>query len=58
MKTLQQQIADTFLAKLTESKAMDTEKIDQLRILLANSKKPKVDDFVRIFTFPPGGELK
>lgn len=58
MATLQQQIADKFLAKLAESKDLDAEKIDQLRNLLANSKKPKIDDFVKIFTLPAGGDLK
>ena len=58
MATLQQQIAEKFLAKLAESKDVDAEKIDQLRILLADSKKLKADDFVRIFSLPAGGELK
>jgi hypothetical protein len=58
MATLQQQIAETFLAKLAESKAMDAEKIDKLRTLLSNSKKPKADDLVKIFTLPAGGDLK
>jgi hypothetical protein len=58
MATLQQQIAEKFLAKLAESKDLDPDKIDQLRTLLANSKKPKADDFVKIFTLPAGGDLK
>ena len=58
MATLQQQIVEKFLAKLTESKAMDVDKIDQLRSLLANNRKPKADDFVRIFSQPAGGDLK
>jgi len=58
MATLQQLIADKFLAKLAESKHVDSEKIDQLRALLANSKKPKAEDFVRIFSLPAGGDLK
>ncbi len=58
MATLQQQIADKFLAKLAESKDVDAEKIDQLRTLLANGRKPKADDFVKIFSLPAGGDLK
>jgi hypothetical protein len=58
MPTLQEQIAEKFLAKLANSKDFDAEKIDQLRALLANSKKPKADDFVKIFTLPAGGDLK
>jgi hypothetical protein len=58
MPTLQEQIAEKFLAKLADSKDVDAEKIDQLRILLAKSKKPKADDFVKIFTLPAGGDLK
>ncbi len=58
MATLQQKIADKFLAKLTESKDVDAESIDQLRNLLAESKKLKVDDLVKIFSLPAGGDLK
>lgn len=59
MATLQQQIAEKFLAKLAQSKAVDAEKLDQLRSLLAdNSKKLKADDFVKIFSAPAGGDLK
>ena len=58
MATIQQQIADKFLAKLSESKVVDAEKIKQLRNLLAANKKPKADDFVRIFSMPAGGDLK
>ena len=58
MATLQQQIAEKFLGKLAESKDVDGEKIDQLRTLLANGKKPKADDFVKIFSLPAGGDLK
>jgi hypothetical protein len=53
-----QQIAEKFLGKLVESKAMDPGKLDQLRGLLADNKKPKADDFVKIFSEPVGGDLK
>jgi hypothetical protein len=55
MVTLQQQIAKTFLAKLSESKDVDKEKIDQLR---KDGKKVKAEDLVRIFSLPTGGDLK
>ena len=58
MPTLQQKIAEKFLAKLADSKDVDAAKIDQLRILLVDGKKPKVDDFIRIFSLPAGGDLK
>ncbi|MGH8627559.1 MAG: hypothetical protein ACREYC_20590 [Gammaproteobacteria bacterium] len=58
MATLQQQIAEKFLAKLAESKDLDAERIDQLRKLLANSKKLKADDLVKIFSLAAGGDLK
>lgn len=58
MRTLQQQIVEKFLAKLAESKDVDADRIDQLRILLANSKKPKADDLVKVFSQPAGGDLK
>jgi len=58
MPTLQQQIAEKFLLKLYESSDIDSEKVDQLRTLLATNKKPKADDFVKIFSLPAGGDLK
>jgi len=58
MATLQQQIAEKFLAKLAESKDVDAEKLAQLRNLFADGKKLKVDDFLKIFSLPAGGDLK
>jgi hypothetical protein len=58
MTTLQQKIVENFLAKLAESDGADEEKIKQLRILLAANKKPKVDELVKIFTLPAGGDIK
>jgi hypothetical protein len=58
MATLQQQIADKFLAKFAESKDVDAEKIEQLRRLLTNGKTLKAEEFVKIFSLPDGGDLK
>lgn len=58
MPTLQQQITEKFLAKLAQSKDVDTEKIDQIRSLLNSSKKLKSADLVKIFSLPAGGDLK
>ncbi len=58
MATLQQQITEKFLAKLSESKHVDAEKIEQLRSLLADSKKLRADDLVKVFSHPGGGDLK
>lgn len=58
MPTLHQKIADKFLAKLAESKDADNEKIEQLRVLLADVKKLKSEDFVKIFSVPAGGDVK
>jgi hypothetical protein len=58
MSTLQQQIADKFLAKLTDANAIDSERIDQLRKLLSDNQKLKPDDLVKIFSLPAGGDLK
>ena len=58
MATLQQQIAEKFLIKLAESEDIDTEKIEQLRIMLADNKKIKAEDFIKIFSLPAGGDLK
>lgn len=58
MATLYQQIAEKFFAKLAESKDADAGRIDQLRVLLADGKKVKSEDFVKIFSAPSGGDLK
>jgi hypothetical protein len=58
MATLQKKIANKFLAKLAEAKDSDAIKINQLRTLLASEKKPKADDFVKIFTLPSGSDVK
>ncbi len=58
MATLQQKIAEKFLAKLAESKDIDAGKIEQLKKLLADTKKLKADDFVKVFSAPAGGDVK
>jgi hypothetical protein len=58
MATLQQTIAEKFLTTLAEGKDLDAEKIKQLRELLAHGKKPKADDFVKIFAGSIGGDIK
>jgi hypothetical protein len=58
MPTLHQKIAEKFLAKLTDSKAVDAERVEQLRALLADGKKLKADEFVKIFTQSDGGDIK
>jgi hypothetical protein len=58
METLQQKIASKFIATLRDGKALDVSKVEQLQELLANSKKPKADDFIKIFTAPVGGDVK
>lgn len=58
MATLQQKIVEKFLTKLASSKDVDPAKVEALRILLADGKKPKADDFVRIFSLPAGADLK
>ena len=55
MATLQQQIAEKFLAKLADSKQIDADKIEQLKELLAYGKKLKADEFVKVFSLPAGG---
>jgi hypothetical protein len=58
MATLQEQIAEKFLAKLEGSKDVDAEKLARLRLLFAEGKKLKVDDFLKVFSLPAGGDLK
>jgi len=58
MATLQQRIAEKFLAQLAESKEVSAEKVEKLRTALSAAKKPKADDFVKIFTEPDHGDVK
>jgi len=58
MSTVHKQIAEKFLARLAEFKEMDAEKIEQLRALLAENKKVKAEDFLKIFSLPAGGDIK
>ena len=58
MPTLQQQVADKFLARLAESGALDAERIEQLRTLLTGPKKVKADDLVKLFSQPAGNDVK
>lgn len=58
MVTLQNTIAEKFFDKLLNSDEVDEEKVAQLRKLLTSSKKPKADDFVKIFSQPAGDDLK
>ncbi len=57
MATLQKQIAEKFLAKLSESADIDAEKIEELRSLLAAKGKLKADDLVKVFAPPPKEDL-
>ena len=57
MATLQKIIADKFLCKLSESKSVSGAQIDKLRGLLAEDKKPKPEDFAKIFSLT-SGDLK
>ena len=41
MPTLEQQIAAKFLAALSATTALDNEKVDKLRVLLASGKRLK-----------------
>ena len=58
MATLQQQIADKFFAQLTESKEVSAQQIEKLRSALLAERKPKADDFVKIFSEPDYGDVK
>jgi hypothetical protein len=58
MPTLQTIIFEKFFAKLSNSAEIDASKIEQLRTLFATGKKLKADDLVKIFSLPPGSDLK
>jgi hypothetical protein len=57
MPTLHQQIVEKFLGKLTSSKEFDAERIAKLRAVLADSKKLKADELVKVFV-ESGGDIK
>jgi hypothetical protein len=57
MTTVQDQIAEKFLAALAKDETFQTAKLEALRRLLAEGKKPKADDFVEIFSTPAEGEV-
>ncbi len=57
MITLQQQIRETFLAKLAASGAVDGDKIAKLRDLMNGGRKLKADDVVKLFSLPAGGDV-
>ncbi len=58
MPTLQQQIADAFLTRLAASKDLGPTMLERLRQLMASGKKPKADDFIKVFSAPPTSDLK
>lgn len=58
MSTLQQKVAQKFLAKLAEAGTLETERIEQLRRLLSGGKKLRAEDLVKLFSTPAGGDVK
>jgi molybdopterin converting factor small subunit len=57
MTTLQQEIAESFLKELEESKHLDARKVEELRALISDGKKLKADDIIKILAPPAGGDL-
>lgn len=55
MATLQEQIADKFLEKLSHVKDVDAAQIDELKKLFSGNKKIKAEDLVKVFSLPHGG---
>ena len=49
MKTLHAQIVEKFLERVAESEHLDDAKRERLRKLLKEVKKPKADDFMKVF---------
>jgi hypothetical protein len=58
MATLQQQITDKFLAKLSESKHVDADLIEHLRSVLSDTKRLRGDDLAKIFSLAGVGDPK
>jgi hypothetical protein len=57
MTTLQQQIAEKFLEALAKDENFDAAKVEELRRLFAEGKKPKADDFAEVFSAPAGDDV-
>jgi hypothetical protein len=57
MPTLHQQIVEQFLGRLASFKEFNAEKIAKLRALLADSKKLKAEELVKVFV-ESGGDIK
>lgn len=58
MATIQKQIADKFLAKLSESSDFTPEMVAELLALLDDGKKLKGEDLVKVFATASAGDLK
>lgn len=58
MANLQKNIVAKFLATLAEGAEVDSEKIEKIRELLEDGKKPKADDFIKIYSTPTGGDVR
>jgi hypothetical protein len=57
MTTIQQQIAEKFLAALAKDQNFDATKVEALRRLLAEDNRPKADHLVEIFSTPAGDDV-
>jgi hypothetical protein len=55
--TLQDDIAERFLKRLSESEHFDPKRLAQLKQLLAKGEKLKVDELVKLLSLPAGGDL-
>ena len=58
MRTLFQQISETFLMELEKSKDVSPQKVAGLRPLFAGGNKLKADDLVKLFTSADEDEVK
>lgn len=56
--TIQQQILEKFLNSLAASGIVDANKIAKLRDLMADGKKLRADDVVKLFSLPAGDDIK
>lgn len=57
MITIQQKIAEKFLAELANQEGVTPEQIERLRLLLTSGKKIKPDDIVKAFSEPTGDDV-
>jgi hypothetical protein len=57
MATIQEEVLETFCRKLAETEGFTGLKVQALRELFSDGKKPKADDVIRVLAQPADTDL-